>query len=468
MTGTISHATALRHKMVLLAILAGVTGCTETVHKSGTNTAYEIGPELALPPEARKIIETAKARANVPRVDDVAPEVFQATDVAVWDGNPTFGAIWIAVPGALQPERVQIRNEETGRTIRAAMVADDAPEGSAAPIRLSAGAAEALGVGPLENIRVTVTALRKSPLDDSASLMIPTRTASPLLSRKVADLVDSLPPGPAPISASAVPSLNPAPIESGYVEVAQAYDPEAASRVHDGLQAQSIPAEIQEDFIRGESVYRVFASSRTEAEELFAALEGIRYANGEEGSDDGTLIAELPNFLASERKETPDWVELGTFSSRNEAMSVVQKLSRTAVPTEICERQQGLLTIFRVFAGPSDSDVSLLDPAIAKRVSEAFCTGVAATEATGSITVPQIASAEEAPVPELVMPVIPEGAVRIRVGESTGDLNITVANPFSEPVQVPVRDVMVSIPTSASPDLVNAIRDALRPLNGAE
>ena len=58
----------------------------------------------------------------------------------------------------------------------------------------------------------------------------------------------------------------------------------------------------------------------------------------------------------------------------------------------------------------------------------------------------------------------PEGAVRIKVGEATGDLNIRVPNPYSEPVQIPVGDVMVSVPTEATPELVDAIRKALAPL----
>lgn len=454
------------HLVAILATTMLVAGCADGISKDATDP-LGLGPEQTLPPEARRIVAEAKARANVPMIDGTAPEVFEATDMAVWDGKPTFGDVWISVPGALQPERVEIRVEETGKVIRASMLVDDAPASPDAPIRLSSGAARALGVGPLQEVRITVTALRKTPVHEEASLQLPARDTPPAAHQPplIADMIG---PGATPAIQSAfAPAIDPGPVEKGFIEVAQAYDESEARLVVEGLAAQAIPVEMQEDFLRGENVYRVFASTQTDAQTLFSALEQVRYANGAEGSDSGTLIAELPNFLNEEVDRTPDWVELGVYSSRNEAMSVVQKLARTQVPTEVCDQRRGLLTTFRVFAGPTSSDHHLIDPVLRQRLSDAFCMGVAATEAALPLSdpMPVVAPAlEEAPeaisrLPE--RPNIPEGAVRIRVGEATGDLNIHVPNPYSEPVLIPVQNLVVSVPKDASPQQVEAIRRAL-------
>ena len=55
----------------------------------------------------------APAAKSVKLVDrDVeAPDVFQVTDSALWDGRPSLGGIWVASPDAVDPERVILRNE---------------------------------------------------------------------------------------------------------------------------------------------------------------------------------------------------------------------------------------------------------------------------------------------------------------------------------------------------------------------
>lgn len=413
-----------------------------------------IGPDAVLPPEARAIVAAAKARqAGPPRVDGPAPDVFQLTETVTWDGKPTFGAVWVSVPAAEQPERVEIRNEATGVVVKGAMLI--APAGD--PIRLSAGAAKELGIAPSEPVSVTITALRMSGAE-SAAVAVPVADPAPDLAQVAPRFGGAVPPGLPPIVAAEPPSLNPAPIDGGFVEVAQAVSPDGALRVQTGLAAAAIPAEIQQDLIDGASVFRVFASTETDAEVLFSALDNIRYATGEEGSDDGTLIAEIPNFRAT-REVPPQWVELGSFGSRNEAMAMVQRLSRTAVPTEVCRDQRGLLTVFRVFGGPSDAPPTV--PDLAAQLNAAFCAGVSASADAPPAPQPaRSAPAEPTPSPSNTS----DGPVRIKVGEATGGLNLSVPLPFSAPVLVPVGNVMVAIPPDASVDLVEQIREALAPL----
>ncbi len=412
--------------------------------------------------------ETRFAQAK----DIEQPEIFQATDMAMWDGRPTLGDIWVSVPDAIQPERVVIRNEATGLEVKGAMfVRNTSPSGQDAPIKLSPGAARALGVAPLELARISVTAIRKEPQIDESVPMIARTQNGVTAPRLTGPRLDVLEVPQAPQVSFLDPYLQPSMNEDGFVEVAQAIDPDGAIRVQDQLAAAAIPAEIQEDFVDGRSVYRVFASATVDHDTLGGTLEHIRFT-GAEGSDDGTLIAEMPNFgeLEPVKINAPTWVAVGSYSSRNEAMSVIQRMARKSIPGEICSASRGKAELWRVFAGPAfedDADLSRDDIAQAHKIeNRSFCIGVAAAEAAG----PTIANTTPARAPlgderVAMTPSIPEGAVRIRVGESTGNLGLRIPNPYSAPVQIPVAGIMMSLPIHTPPELVAQIRSAVEGLN---
>ncbi len=405
----------------------------------------------------------------VAEAEDVEqPDVFQSTDMAMWDGRPTLGDIWVSVPGATQPERVVIRNEQTGRTVKGAMFVRDTSESNvSAPIKLSPGAARALGVGPLELAKISVTALRKEPQPDESVPMI-ARTENGVTAPRLAGprLKDQDMPL-TPMVSFEDPYLEPTDNEDGYVEVAQAIDPDGAWRVQDQLEAAAIPSEIQEDFVDGRSVYRVFASAHVDHDTLGGTLHSIRFT-GAEGSDDGTLIAEMPNFdvNAPVKLDAPAWVSVGMYSSRNEAMAVIQKMARKSIPGEICSGTRGDQTVYKVFGGPAfDTDADLSDEEISAAhqiENKSFCIGVAAAE----ISTPPIRNAipARAPLNDERAPEVPamtDGAVRIRVGEATGGLSLRIPNPYSAPVQIPVAGIMMSLPMHTPPELVAKIRTHL-------
>ncbi len=417
--------------------------------------------------------EEAITVSSIPQSKDIVkPEIFQATDMAMWDGRPTIGDIWVSVPDAIQPERVMIRNEQTGLEIKGAMfVRTDAPTNTSAPIQLSPGAARALGVAPMEVAKISVTAIRKAPEIDETKPIIARSDTGPTAPRLAAPrpLAQDIPI--APIVSFLDPYLQPSANEDGYVEVAQAVDPDGAFRVQSQLVQAAIPAEIQEDFVEGRSVFRVFASAGVDHDALGGTLEDIRFA-GAEGSDDGTLIAEMPNFNVFEPTlpKATAWVAMGSYQSRNEAMSVIQKMARKSIPGEICTATRGESDVFRVFAGPAlDKEKDFgSDGAIEAAhaiENKSFCIGVAAAEAANPVINTRPARApvndERAPEP----PLLADGAVRIRVGEATGSLKLRIPNPYSQPVQIPVGDIMMSLPTNTPPELVAKIRDLMTQLD---
>ena len=92
--------------------------------------------------------------------DVEAPDVFQATDSALWDGRPSLGGIWVASPDVENPERVVMFNPATGKSITGALFKRER-DNPGPRLQLSSDAAEALGILAGQPTEIRVTALRK-------------------------------------------------------------------------------------------------------------------------------------------------------------------------------------------------------------------------------------------------------------------------------------------------------------------
>lgn len=135
----------LRH--VLLSCAAGslLLGCVDSGGSGGTGTGTGL---LAAP-----------ARSGAAREVE-APEIYQATDTALWDGRPSLGGIWVAATDVKDPERVIMVNPTTGKSVTGALFRRES--GNPGPkLQLSSDAAEALGVLAGQPVQLRVTALRK-------------------------------------------------------------------------------------------------------------------------------------------------------------------------------------------------------------------------------------------------------------------------------------------------------------------
>ena len=112
----------------------------------------------------------AASPVNVPTIEqDVeAPEVFQATDQALWDGRPSLGGIWVTAPGVRDPERVIIRNASNGRSVIGALYKRER-NNPGPSLQLSSEAAAELGILAGQPTEVSVTALRRQEVPDPAA-----------------------------------------------------------------------------------------------------------------------------------------------------------------------------------------------------------------------------------------------------------------------------------------------------------
>jgi hypothetical protein len=71
-------------------------------------------------PAAREAASGGRSVRLVER-DVEAPQVFQKTDMGLWDGRPSLGGVWVAHPDVTDPERVIIRNTANGTFVIGAL-----------------------------------------------------------------------------------------------------------------------------------------------------------------------------------------------------------------------------------------------------------------------------------------------------------------------------------------------------------
>ncbi|MFZ1662836.1 MAG: SPOR domain-containing protein, partial [Paracoccaceae bacterium] len=92
--------------------------------------------------------------------DVEAPEIFNKTDKALWDGRPSLGGVWVAHTSVKDPERVLILNPANGKSVVGALFRREI-DNPGPPLQLSSDAAEALGMLAGQPATIKVTALKR-------------------------------------------------------------------------------------------------------------------------------------------------------------------------------------------------------------------------------------------------------------------------------------------------------------------
>jgi hypothetical protein len=143
----------LRQIVFGLATTGFLTGCVE----GGKDGTAANGSTVAAAP--------AKKKGGSAEVE--APEIFQTTDSALWDGRPSLGGIWVAAPEVTNPERALMFNPATGKSVTGALFRRER-ENPGPRLQLSSDAAEALGILAGQPTQIRVTALRKEKAEEAA------------------------------------------------------------------------------------------------------------------------------------------------------------------------------------------------------------------------------------------------------------------------------------------------------------
>jgi peptidoglycan lytic transglycosylase len=165
-----TNKAALRSGALFLILGLGLSGC-ENVELPN----FSFGAKKDTTAEA-----TPKVGGSTRLVErDVeAPDVFQTTDNALWDGRPSLGGVWVAYPGDIQPERVIIRNEENKKFVIGALFKRER-DNPGPKIQLSSDAAAALGILAGKPTVLNVTALRRESVPETVTPVATTKPKKP-------------------------------------------------------------------------------------------------------------------------------------------------------------------------------------------------------------------------------------------------------------------------------------------------
>ncbi len=223
------------------------------IDPAATEVAAEAVPEPVAPSRSTRLVDR----------DVEAPDVFQVTDQALWDGRPSLGGVWVASPDATDPERVILRNADNGKFVIGALFKRER-DNPGPKLQISSDAADALGVLAGQPVSLNVTALRREEAPEAA----PTPDA-PIL-----DAAESVATAPiAEVAAAAIdnaeataPAAPTAPAASGGSTRVQVgiFSVEAnATRAADTLAKAGIKADVRKESTQGKAFWSVIAQGDT-------------------------------------------------------------------------------------------------------------------------------------------------------------------------------------------------------------
>ena len=219
-------------------------------------------------------VASAKSVKLVDR-DVEAPEVFQVTDQALWDGRPSLGGVWVASPDATDPERVILRNPANGKFVIGALFKRER-DNPGPKLQISSDAAAALGLLAGQPAALNVTALRREevantapdaskPILDAAEA-VETTTIDPVAVAGAAiDEAEGKPAATpaAPVISAPAPTLPKAPSPAatgGSLIQIGIFSVEAnAKRAVDALSKTGIAAEMRSEQAKGKPFWSVTA-----------------------------------------------------------------------------------------------------------------------------------------------------------------------------------------------------------------
>lgn len=260
--------------------------------------ATEAGAEAAAAPAARSVTLVDR--------DVEAPEVFQVTDQALWDGRPSLGGVWVASPDATDPERVILRNPANGKFVIGALfkreVFNPGPK-----LQISSDAAEALGLLAGQPGTLSVTALRREevaaetdasrPLLDANEPVAATATAEgtaapgavsvAAIAATAIDEAEAAQPAapvisdaPEPAVATAAATTPAAPAADGPTLQIGIFSQESnAGRAVESLRKAGLSASSRKETTQGKTWWTVTATGSGGRDALLAKVKGLGFTD---------------------------------------------------------------------------------------------------------------------------------------------------------------------------------------------
>jgi cell division septation protein DedD len=252
-------------------------------------------------------VESATSVRLVER-DIESPEVFQVSESGLWDGRPSLGGVWVAHPDVTEPERVIIRNEESGKFVIGALFKRER-DNPGPKFQVSSDAASALGMLAGAPDKLNVTALRRQdvPIGGNAPIaagdetlpeaapietasLDPISAASSALDRVEAGAITPAPvraAAPATASAPVAPKPKPKPtpaskLEKPYIQIGYFSVEENANNTGVALRNVGVVPKVLKNETSGKTYFRVTvgpASSASERATLLRKVKDLGYSD---------------------------------------------------------------------------------------------------------------------------------------------------------------------------------------------
>jgi hypothetical protein len=235
---------------------------------------------------------TSRATRLVDR-DVEAPEVFQTSDTALWDGRPSLGGVWVASPDATDPERVILRNPANGSFVIGALFRRER-DNPGPKLQISSDAAEALGILAGQPAEINVTALRReeapevapsvaAPVLDTAETLDAANEGTDIAAGAAAALDRTAATTPtAPAAAPADAGATAAPAAAGgdvRIQVGIFSVEANAKRAADTLSGAGVAATIRKESSQGREFWSVVASGSGNRNALLQKVKGAGFAD---------------------------------------------------------------------------------------------------------------------------------------------------------------------------------------------
>ncbi|WGV16308.1 SPOR domain-containing protein [Fuscovulum ytuae] len=234
--------------------------------------------------------------------DVEAPEVFQVTDQALWDGRPSLGGVWVASPDATDPERVILRNPANGKFVIGALFKREAFN-PGPKLQISSDAADALGLLAGQPGTLSVTALRREEVPAETDATRPLLDANePVTATAAAEAAPAAPAAPGSVSVAAIaanaidkaeaaqpaaPVISSAPTGTAPAPAAGAITVQIgifsqepnANRAVQTLQKAGISATSRKETTQGKTWWSVTATGTGGREALLTKVRGLGFSD---------------------------------------------------------------------------------------------------------------------------------------------------------------------------------------------
>jgi rare lipoprotein A len=345
--------------VLAVGLAFGVAACSDTGEfMFGSRDAAAAGPTpIGAAPLAERDVE--------------APEVFDVTDAGLWDGRPSLGGVWVAHPDATDPERVLIRNTETGSFVIGALFRRER-ENPGPRFQISSDAAAALDILAGAPTELQVIALRREEVAPAEAPIAET-AVEPILETEVASAPESASETDVPaLAASALavesaavtaetdarPFLRPFAAAPAVVELPRNM---SAADVMAGItRAAFNPDELAPPVqaARSPSIAAIADAAITETEITSAPLPPVEAAPVEVAA--AAPVAAPPPAPEPVRVAAPAaseleraYVQIGIFSVQENANNTGQTLRNAGLVPTIYEQTSNGRRFWRVVVGPA-------------------------------------------------------------------------------------------------------------------